>query len=108
MTMEPKIQTLPLAKTAGTEPLVLQCLYAAIAHDFNYIQADPGLHKNPHPYGAGDSFMLVLAGSMELFVDGTSYAVSAGQFVVLPKGAVRGFTAGPEGLTMFAGHLRDE
>jgi len=104
--MTVKIHTLSPVKAAGTEPLVRECLYAAIPHDFNYIQADPGLHKEPHPYGAGDSFMLILAGSIDLIVDGKTYPLTAGQMAVIPSGAMRGFTAGPEGMTMFAGHLR--
>lgn len=105
--MEPKIHTLSMTKAPGTQPLSVECLYARIPHDFNYIQADPGHYKAPHPYGAGDSFMLVLAGSMELIVDGQMFPLKAGQLAVIPKGAHRGFTAGPEGMTMFAAHLRD-
>ncbi|HYF94585.1 MAG TPA: cupin domain-containing protein [Symbiobacteriaceae bacterium] len=105
--MSVKIHTLSTVKAAGTEPLVRECLYAAIPHDFNYVQADPGLYKEPHAYGAGDSFMLVLAGSLELIVDGETYSLKAGQMAVIPCGAVRGFTAGPEGMTMMAAHLRN-
>ncbi|HYF75791.1 MAG TPA: cupin domain-containing protein [Symbiobacteriaceae bacterium] len=106
--MEPTIHTLSTTKAAGAGPLSVECLYARIPHDFNYIQADPGHHKSPHPYGAGDSFMLILTGSMELMVDGETFPLKAGQMAVIPKGAHRGFTAGPEGMTMLAAHLRDE
>ena len=106
--MKPTIHTLSMTKAPGTQPLSVECLYGRIPHDFNYIQADPGLVKTPHPYGAGDSFMLILAGSMELNVDGEIYPLKAGQMAILPKGSMRGFTAGPEGLTMLAAHLRDE
>lgn len=105
--MEPKIHTLSQTKAAGTPPLSVECIYAKIPHDFNFIQADPGEYKAPHPYGAGDSFMLVLSGSMDLNVDGETYPLKAGQLALIPKGAHRGFTAGPAGMTMFAAHLRD-
>lgn len=104
--MEPRIHTLNLTQTGGPEPLVRECLYAAIPHDFNYVQAAPGVHKDPHPYGAGDAIMIVLAGSMDLIVDGSKYPLAAGQMAVIPNGALRGFTAGPEGMTMIACHLR--
>jgi mannose-6-phosphate isomerase-like protein (cupin superfamily) len=106
--MEPKIHTLGGPAAAGSQPLSVECLYARIPHDFNYIQAEPGHYKAPHPYGAGDSFMLVLSGAMDLIVDGETFPLMAGQLAVIPKGAHRGFTAGPEGMTMFAAHLRDE
>ena len=105
--MEPKIFTLNQPKAEGSAPLFREQLYTAPAHDFNFVQAEPGLFKEPHPYGAGDTFMLVLKGSMELLVDGSAYRLSEGQVAFIPKGAVRGFTAGPEGFTMFAAHLRD-
>ncbi|HYG58212.1 MAG TPA: cupin domain-containing protein [Symbiobacteriaceae bacterium] len=104
--MEPKIISVRQPKPEGSGPLYRDMLYQAAAHDFNLIQAVPGFCKEPHPYPAGDAFMLVLQGSMELTVDGVAYPLAAGQLAIVPKGAVRGFTAGPEGFTMFAAHLK--
>lgn len=50
--------------------------------------------------------MLVLSGLLDLHVDGQVYPLTAGQLAIIPSGAVRGFTAGPEGATFFAAHLR--
>jgi len=104
--MEPRILRLDGPKQAGSAPLVRELVHQGDAYDFNWIQVEPGLHKEPHPYTAGDSFMLVVQGAMMLLVDGQSYDLSAGQLAVIPKGAVRGFTAGPEGFAMFAAHLK--
>ncbi|HWI62297.1 MAG TPA: cupin domain-containing protein [Symbiobacteriaceae bacterium] len=92
----------------GSEPFRVECLYGRIPHDFNHVQTAPGFHKEPHAYGAGDAIMLILTGSMELVVDGEPIPLKAGQMAVIPKGATRGFTSGPEGMTMIAMHLRDE
>lgn len=104
--MEPKILRLTEPKGAGAPPLLRNELYRADAHDFNLIQVDANVTKDPHPYDHGDSFMIIVAGSMKLQVDGTFYPLSAGQMAIIPKGAMRGFVAGPEGLTFFAAHLR--
>lgn len=105
--MEPRIISFGGPKPEGTQPLHREMLYQAPNHDFNLVQAEPGLTKPAHPYTAGEAFMLVMAGSMTLLVDGMAYELKAGQMAMVPKGAVRGFTAGPEGLTMLAAHLRD-
>lgn len=103
--MEPRIVRLDTEKPAGA-PLMRELLYQGEGYDFNWIQVEPGLYKEPHPYAAGDSFMLVVKGAMTLLVDGGSYELGAGQLAIIPKGAVRGFTAGPDGFTMFAAHLK--
>lgn len=102
--MEPKIVALALNSAL---PFDRELLYQGGHHDFNLIEAKPGFHKMPHPFEAGDSFMLVLKGSMDLIVDDKTYPLAAGQVAFIPKGATRGFTAGPEGFTMFAAHLKD-
>jgi quercetin dioxygenase-like cupin family protein len=90
----------------GAIPLNRETLYQGDSHDFNCVQAKPGFRMEPHPYTAGDAFMLVLAGAMDLIVDGQTFTLQPGQLAVIPKGATRGFTAGPEGFTMLAAHLR--
>lgn len=104
--MKPEIITLNAPKPAGSMPVFKEELYRGAHQDFNLVRVDAGITKPAHPYEAGDSFMLILAGSMNLLVDGETYALSAGQMAVIPKGATRGFTAGPEGLTFFAAHLQ--
>ncbi|BDG60073.1 cupin domain-containing protein [Caldinitratiruptor microaerophilus] len=104
--MEPTIYTCTERKPPGTPPVLKEELYRADAHDFNLVRADPGADRPPHPHDAGDSFMLVLEGELHLHVDGRVYPLMPGQLAVIPRGAVRGFTAGPQGATFFAAHLR--
>lgn len=104
--MEPTITRCLETKPAGTPPVLKEELYRADAHDFNLVRVDAGVGKPPHPYNAGDSFMLVMSGLLNLNVDGQTYALNAGDLAMIPKGATRGFTAGPEGCTFFAAHLR--
>lgn len=104
--MEPIITKCLEAKPVGSLPVLKDELYRADAHDFNLVRVDAGIGKPPHPYNAGDSFMLVLSGLLNLVVDGQTYPLEAGALAVIPKGATRGFTAGPDGATFFATHLR--
>jgi quercetin dioxygenase-like cupin family protein len=104
--MEPRILSLS-GPMEGPLPLSRDTLYQGSAHDFNLVKTAPGFFKDPHPYTAGDAWMLVLEGSMELLVDGASYDLTAGQMAIIPKGAVRGFRAGPKGFSMLAAHLKD-
>lgn len=90
----------------GNGPVRKEELYRADAHDFNVVQVQPGMGKPPHPYDAGDSFMLITAGLLNLVVDGETLPLGPGQLALIPQGVVRGFTAGPEGATFFAAHLR--
>lgn len=104
--MEPTLYRVDEPRAADALPFDKKTVYFADQHDFNVVQLGPGFYKDPHPYNAGDSFMLILSGQMDLIVDGKTYPLTAGSLAFIPKGAVRGFTAGPEGFTMFAGHLR--
>lgn len=101
-----QVYTLTEAKPGGTPPVLKEELYRQAAHDFNLVRVEAGAGKPPHPYADGDSFMLVLSGQLELQVDGQSQTLNPGQLAFIPKGAVRGFTAGPAGAAFFAAHLR--
>lgn len=90
----------------GSGPVRKEELYRADRHDFNLVQVQPGMGKPLHPHHAGDSFMLVTVGLLNLTVDGETFPLGPGQVAFIPQGAVRGFTAGPEGATFFAAHLR--
>lgn len=103
--MQPSIYQCVGSKPEGSPPVWKEELYRAGQNDFNLVQVEPGAGKPPHPYAAGDSFMLVLAGKLDLQVDGQVYSLDPGQLAVIPKGAVRGFTAGAAGATFFAAHL---
>ncbi len=105
--MEPTIHRLTEAKPTGSPPVLKEELYRAGHHDFNVVRVEPGVGKPPHPHDAGDSFMLVLSGLLNLQVDGKMYPLNPGELAVIPKGAVRGFNAGPDGATFFAAHLKD-
>jgi glyoxylate utilization-related uncharacterized protein len=103
--MVPKITHCKEAKPAGTMPVHREILFQADAHDFNWIRVDANVAKPPHPYDSGDSFMMIVAGNIDLNVDGQTYPMQAGDVAHIPQGAVRGFTTGPEGATIFAAHL---
>lgn len=75
-------------------------------HDVNIVHVQPGVGKDAHPYEAGESFMLVLRGRLDVTVDGLHCALHPGQMLLLERGANRGFTAGPEGAVFVAAHLR--
>lgn len=105
--MQPTIYRCAEPKRDGTPPVLKQELYRADHHDFNLVQVEPGMGKSPHPYSAGGSFMLVLSGELLLDVDGEQYSLKPSDVAFIPKGAVRGFTAGTAGATFFAAHLRD-
>lgn len=105
--MQPTIHRCAEPKPAGSPPVLKQELYRRDPHDFNLVRVEPGTGKPPHPYGAGDSFMLVLAGELLLHVDGEIYTLAPGDVAFIPRGAVRGFTAGAAGASFFAAHLRE-
>lgn len=102
----PRIIDCGEAKPAGAPAIFREELYRADAHDFNLVRIDPLMGPPPHPYPAGDSFMFVVSGYINLEVEGQPYELKAGQLAIIPKGAARGFKAGPEGATLFAAHLR--
>lgn len=104
--MELKIYRCGESKPAGTGPVLKEELYRAESHDFNLVRVEAGAGKPPHPYAAGDSFMLVVGGALHLLVDGETHTLSPGDVAFIPKGAARGFTAGAAGASFFAAHLR--
>lgn len=104
--MKPTIHQVNEPASAAGGPVRKEEIYRADSHDFNLVQVQPGMGKPPHPYHGGDSFMLITAGLLHLTVDDAIFPLTPGQLVLIPKGAVRGFTGGPEGATFFAAHLR--
>jgi quercetin dioxygenase-like cupin family protein len=55
-----------------------------------------------------DVAVVVLAGAGELSLDGEPRPLAAGDVLVVPKGARRRFTAGPEGIRYATVHRRRE
>lgn len=104
--MEPVIRTCSGPKPAGAPPLLIEELHRAEYHDLTLVRIDAGQSRPPHPYVAGDSFMLVLEGELDLLVDGRVFPLQSGQLALVPRGATRGFTSGSAGATFLAGHLR--
>ncbi|MFO7273746.1 MAG: cupin domain-containing protein [Bacillota bacterium] len=105
--MEPKIFRCTDPKPAGSPALLREELCRDASYDINLVRVDAGVEKPEHPFDAGDSFMLVLSGELRLVVDGQAYDLHPGDLAWIPKGAARGFTAGPGGMTMVAVHLRE-
>lgn len=105
--MKPMIHRCREPKPAGSPPVFKQELYGRDHHDFNLVRVEPGMGRAPHPYHEGDSFMLLLFGDLLLHVDGELYTLAPGDVAFIPKGAVRGFTAGGDGASFFAAHLRE-
>lgn len=104
--MQPVIYNCLAPAPAGAPPLYKEIIYNAEAHDVNLIRVAPGTVKPPHAYTAGDAFMLVLSGRLDLQVEGQTYPLTPGTLALVPRGAARGFTAGPEGAVFLAVHLR--
>ncbi|MFZ5826071.1 MAG: cupin domain-containing protein [Bacillota bacterium] len=104
--MEPKVIRFRAPKPAGAPALLKEELYRSEAHDFNWVRLDPGFVKEPAVYPAGDAFMFVVEGHLRVTVDGQVHNLERGDLVIVPKGATRGFSAGPEGAVFMAAHLR--
>ncbi len=49
--------------------------------------------------------MLILSGELKLQVDGEEYVLRPVRLAVIPRGAARGFEAGPQGAMFAASHL---
>lgn len=67
---------------------------------------EPKIVRFREPKPAGDAFMFVVEGRLTVTVDGRAYDLGTGDLAIVPKGAARGFAAGPEGATFMAAHLR--
>ncbi|HEY3366777.1 MAG TPA: cupin domain-containing protein [Symbiobacteriaceae bacterium] len=104
--MEPVIYQCNTGRPEGAPPVTKEELYCGTNHDFNLVRVAAGAGRPPHPHNAGDSFMLVLTGTLHLSVDGKVYDLPPGALAIIPKGAVRGFTAGDQDVTFFAAHLQ--
>jgi quercetin dioxygenase-like cupin family protein len=59
-----------------------------------------------HVNDTRDVAVVVLAGAGELLLDGEPRPLAAGDVLVVPKGARRRFTAGPEGIRYATVHRR--
>jgi len=66
----------------------------------------PGHQVAEHVNDELDVLVVVLEGGGEVRVDGQEHFVSAGQALLIEKGAARSFTAGPEGLRYLSVHRR--
>jgi quercetin dioxygenase-like cupin family protein len=61
-----------------------------------------GRHRNDEL----DVLLVVIAGDATVSVDGVDHRLSAGQILLVPKGAARAVTAGPEGVRYLTCHRR--
>jgi len=61
-----------------------------------------GLHRNDEL----DVLLVVIAGAATVSVDATDHRICAGQILLVPKGAARSVTAGPEGVRYLTCHRR--
>jgi quercetin dioxygenase-like cupin family protein len=61
-----------------------------------------------HVNDSRDVAVVVLAGSGELLLDGEPRPLAAGDVLVVPRGARRRFTAGPDGIRYATVHRRRE
>jgi quercetin dioxygenase-like cupin family protein len=66
----------------------------------------PGGGPPEHVNAERDVALVVLAGSLEAEVDGARSTLSAGEVTVLPKGARRRLTAGPQGVRYVTVHRK--
>jgi mannose-6-phosphate isomerase-like protein (cupin superfamily) len=72
------------------------------------VEWPPGGGTPRHVNAERDVVLVVLDGSAEVELDGTVSRVSAGQVVVLDRGATRRMTAGPAGVRYVTVHRRRE
>jgi quercetin dioxygenase-like cupin family protein len=61
-----------------------------------------GRHRNDEL----DVLLVVIAGDATVSVDGVDHRLSAGQILLVPKGAARAVTAGPDGVRYLTCHRR--
>ena len=66
----------------------------------------PGGGTPEHRNDERDVLLVVLAGSAVVRVDGADYPRAAGEGLVIEKGALREFAAGPEGARLLTAHRR--
>ena len=59
-----------------------------------------------HVNAERDVAIVALAGSGMLVVDGDPHAIAAGTLAIVPRGATRSVTAGPDGLRCLTVHRR--
>ena len=72
----------------------------------NLLAWPPGGQVAEHRNHERDVLLVVVGGGGTLLVDGRPLALRAPQVVLVPRGATRGITAGPEGLRYVSAHLR--
>jgi len=72
----------------------------------NLLAWPPGGQVADHRNHERDVLMVVVGGGGTLNVDGRPLALCAPQLVLVPRGAMRGITAGPKGLRYVSAHLR--
>lgn len=72
----------------------------------NLLAWPPGGRVGEHRNHERDVLLVVVGGGGTLTIDGRPLALRAPQLVLVPRGATRGITAGPEGLRYVSAHLR--
>ncbi|MER5872331.1 hypothetical protein [Streptomyces sp. NPDC002044] len=74
--------------------------------DANVVRLPPGAEVAPHTEADLDVLLVVVAGTGHLTLDGAGREVSRGSLTVLPRGASRALSAGPDGLVYLTAHRR--
>jgi len=72
----------------------------------NLLSWPPGGQVADHRNHERDVLLVVVGGGGTLLIDGRPLALRAPQLVLVPRGATRGITAGPEGLRYVSAHVR--
>lgn len=105
ITVHPTIITWDPGASNTGDPVQRTEMYRNQVLDLNLVRVNPGFRKPAHPFTEGDSLMLILSGELKLQVDGEEYVLRPMQLAVIPRGAARGFEAGPQGAMFAASHL---
>ena len=74
----------------------------------NFLSWPPDGRVGEHRNHERDVLLIVVGGGGTLVIDGRPVTLRAPQLVLVPRGANRGITAGPEGLRYVSVHLRRE
>lgn len=74
--------------------------------DLTLLSWNPGHEVAPHVNTEVDVLLLVMAGTAELTLDGSTFRLSAGQAVVIPKGVERAITCPVERVAYLSVHRR--
>lgn len=106
MTSSPRAEVVDVAALLATRPDGDRAVLWSAGNQLqtNVVSLAPGARIDAHAEPALDVTLAVLVGALELGQDGLVVDVRAPAVVVLPAGARRSLTAGPDGVSYLTAH----